>query len=138
MARRTHGAHGVLTAEPARPLAVAVLDPAPLAAVTPVVGPSTDQAVIGPAPVVLFRHALGAVLRVERTAQGRTLQEVARTARVSVAFVSEVERGMKQPSSEVLAALSTALRLSLSDVVARSADLLRQPSVAGFTQLRAA
>ena len=91
-----------------------------------------------PTPAVLFRHALGAVLRGERAAQGRTLQQVARESRVSVAFVSEVERGMKQPSSEVLAALSTALHLSLSEVVSRSADLLRVPAATGAAQLRAA
>ncbi|GAA2010259.1 helix-turn-helix transcriptional regulator [Nakamurella flavida] len=129
-------ARGVLTVEPARALAIAVLDPVPLVAVPAVDSPVVHPA--APAPVVLFRHALGSVLRVERTAQGRTLQQVARAARVSVAFVSEVERGMKQPSSEILAALTTALEVSLSEVVARSADLLRQPSVAGATQLRAA
>lgn len=84
-----------------------------------------------------FRQAVGRVLRVERRSQSRTLQDVAEAAQVSLAFLSEIERGRKQPSSEVLAALSRALHLEVADVVARSADELRA-AAAGGPQLRAA
>lgn len=85
-----------------------------------------------------FRQAVGRVLRAERRGQARTLQDVADAAQVSLAFLSEIERGRKQPSSEVLAALSRALRLEVADVIARTADELRSAAVAGGPQLRAA
>jgi transcriptional regulator with XRE-family HTH domain len=65
----------------------------------------------------LLRTVLGAVLRRNRLEQGRTLAEVARAARVSTPYLSELERGRKEASSEVLAALCEALRIDLSDVL---------------------
>lgn len=85
-----------------------------------------------------FRQAVGRVLRAERRSQARTLQDVADAAQVSLAFLSEIERGRKQPSSEVLAALSRALKLDVADVVARTADELRSAARVGGPQLRAA
>jgi transcriptional regulator with XRE-family HTH domain len=66
----------------------------------------------------LLRTMLGQVLRRIRLAQRRTLADVARSARVSLPYLSEVERGRKEASSEVLAAICEALRTDLSDVLA--------------------
>jgi transcriptional regulator with XRE-family HTH domain len=72
----------------------------------------------------LLRHTLGEVLRSERLEQERILTEVAATAGVSPQYLSEVERGRKEASSEVLAAIADALGLELGDVVARVAGRL--------------
>jgi transcriptional regulator with XRE-family HTH domain len=68
-------------------------------------------------PRPLLRTTLGEVLRRARQQQGRTLADVARAARVSMPYLSEVERGRKEASSEVLAAVCDALRIELSDVL---------------------
>ena len=83
----------------------------------------SDVAHIGPGgrqrpPRPLLRKALGEVLRRRRLAQQRTLAEVARKARVSMPYLSEVERGRKEASSEILAALCDALRIELADLLA--------------------
>jgi len=65
----------------------------------------------------LLRRLVGAILREQRERQGRTLRDVAEDARVSVAYLSEVERGRKEASSEVLAAVCRALGLRLVDLV---------------------
>ncbi|MFC8599357.1 helix-turn-helix domain-containing protein [Isoptericola sp. NPDC057191] len=72
----------------------------------------------------LLRHLVGAILRRARLSQGRTLQEVASTARMSTAYLSEVERGRKEASSEVLAAACAALGIRLVDLVAQAHDAL--------------
>src|SRR5215216_1418485 len=69
------------------------------------------------AMAVLLREAIGDRLRRTRTAQHRTLREVSRTARVSLGYLSEVERGRKEASSELLAAICDALSLPLSDLL---------------------
>ncbi|RAJ71664.1 helix-turn-helix protein [Streptomyces sp. Amel2xB2] len=61
---------------------------------------------------------MGGVLRGERRAQQRTLKDVADAARISMPYLSEVERGRKEASSEVLAAAAEALGLGLTDVLA--------------------
>ncbi|MEW2071794.1 helix-turn-helix transcriptional regulator [Streptomyces sp. NPDC007346] len=66
----------------------------------------------------LWRDLVGDVLRRERLAQGLRLKDVADVARISMAYLSEVERGRKEASSEVLAAAAQALGLSLADVLA--------------------
>jgi transcriptional regulator with XRE-family HTH domain len=66
----------------------------------------------------LLRTLLGDVLRRARHGQRRTLADVARAARVSMPYLSELERGRKEASSEVLAAVCDALRVELSDVLA--------------------
>lgn len=73
-----------------------------------------------PAPLArpLLRTVLGAVLRGIRRHQGRTLSDVAVAARVSMQYLSELERGRKEASSEILAAVCDALRVELSDVLA--------------------
>lgn len=63
---------------------------------------------------VLLREAIGDRLRHARTNQRRTLREVSRAARVSLGYLSEVERGRKEASSELLAAICEALELPLS------------------------
>ena len=63
---------------------------------------------------VLVRDLIGETLREERVAQGRTLREVSKGARVSLGYLSEVERGQKEASSELLAAICAALNLPLS------------------------
>jgi transcriptional regulator with XRE-family HTH domain len=66
----------------------------------------------------LLREFVGDVLRRHRLRQRRTLADVAGSARVSTQYLSEVERGRKEASSEVLAAVCTALRIDLSDLLA--------------------
>ncbi|HWC83763.1 MAG TPA: helix-turn-helix transcriptional regulator [Pseudonocardiaceae bacterium] len=70
---------------------------------------------------VLLREAIGDRLRHARTNQQRTLREVSRTARVSLGYLSEVERGRKEASSELLAAICEALDLPLSELLHRVA-----------------
>lgn len=67
--------------------------------------------------MVLLREAVGQTLRDARTSQSRTLRDVAREARVSLGYLSEVERGQKEASSELLNAICTALGLTLSSVM---------------------
>jgi transcriptional regulator with XRE-family HTH domain len=66
----------------------------------------------------LLRTMVGDVLRRTRRGQGRTLADVARAARVSMPYLSEVERGRKEASSEVLAAICESLGIDLSDLLA--------------------
>lgn len=69
-------------------------------------------------PAVLFRSSLGEVLRAERIRQAMTLRELSSSARVSLGYISEIERGQKEASSELLASLCTALEVPLSVVLA--------------------
>jgi transcriptional regulator with XRE-family HTH domain len=66
----------------------------------------------------LLRTTLGEVLRRARLGQGRTLADVAQAAKVSMQYLSELERGRKEASSEVLAAICDALETDLPDVLA--------------------
>lgn len=74
----------------------------------------------------LLRRVIGGVLRRIRTRQGRTLREVAEAAGVSLPYLSEVERGRKEASSEVLAAICRALGIRLSDLLEEARDDLRR------------
>ena len=67
--------------------------------------------------MVLFRRLLGDVLRARRMEQGMTLREVSAEARVSLGYISEIERGQKEASSELLSSLCSALDLPLSQVL---------------------
>ncbi len=78
-----------------------------------------------------LREVIGAVLRDERLAQERTLAEVADDAAVSLPYLSEVERGVKEVSSDVLAAICDALELPLVDVLERSVHRLRPQARGG-------
>ncbi|MGH4026581.1 MAG: helix-turn-helix domain-containing protein [Pseudonocardiaceae bacterium] len=70
---------------------------------------------------LLLREAIGERLRRTRTTQSRTLREVSRAARVSLGYLSEVERGRKEASSELLAAICDALDLPLDELLRRVA-----------------
>jgi len=78
-----------------------------------------------PEPEPLWREAVGRELRTERQASERTLADVAEQAGVSIQYLSEVERGLKEPSSEVLGAVAGALGLRLVDLTTRVARSLR-------------
>ncbi|WP_068162327.1 helix-turn-helix domain-containing protein [Rhodococcus phenolicus] len=66
---------------------------------------------------LLLREAIGDSLRRTRVSQSRTLREVSSSARVSLGYLSEIERGRKEASSELLAAICDALEVPLSDVL---------------------
>ena len=83
----------------------------------------------------LLREVLGDVLRRARTTQRRTLREVSDAARVSLGYLSEVERGRKEASSELLNAICDALDVSLSQLLAEAGEqLARQQRLADFTE----
>jgi transcriptional regulator with XRE-family HTH domain len=67
--------------------------------------------------VVVLRALIGDVLRSRRMRQGRTLRQVSADARVSLGYISEIERGQKEASSELLAAVCAALDVPLSSVL---------------------
>ncbi|GHE48012.1 helix-turn-helix domain-containing protein [Streptomyces capitiformicae] len=87
----------------------------------PAPAPVPDEA---PAKEPLWRDLVGDVLRRERLAQERTLKDVADAARISMPYLSEVERGRKEASSEVLAAAAGALGLRLTDLLSLAQDEL--------------
>src|SRR5437763_11469012 len=74
----------------------------------------------------VLRQVVGETLRGLRMRQRRTLREVSATARVSLGYLSEVERGQKEPSSELLAAICSALDVELSELFAEVSQTLRR------------
>ncbi|HVX68813.1 MAG TPA: helix-turn-helix transcriptional regulator [Mycobacteriales bacterium] len=72
--------------------------------------------------MVLLRRLLGDVLRRHRIRQSRTLRDVSSAAGVSLGYLSEVERGRKEASSELLAAICGALEVSMSEVLHEVGD----------------
>lgn len=70
----------------------------------------------------ILRNELGDVLRDARLTQGKTLRDVSSVALVSLGYLSEVERGQKEASSELLASICEALDLPMSDVLQRVSD----------------
>ena len=72
--------------------------------------------------MVLFRRLLGDVLRSARMQRGMTLRELSAEARVSLGYISEIERGQKEASSELLASLCHALDMPLSAVLRNVSD----------------
>ncbi|MFC9223912.1 helix-turn-helix domain-containing protein [Streptomyces hygroscopicus] len=92
---------------------------APEAPAAPAAVPAgREQTAPEPVKEPLWRDIVGGVLRRERLAQARTLKDVAEAARISMPYLSELERGRKEASSEVLAAAARALGLSLADLLA--------------------
>ena len=81
----------------------------------------------------LLREVYGRLLRGLRARQGRTLAEVAARAGISVAYLSEVERGLKEPSSEVLEAVCVALGSSITGLVGAAHRELRDLAADGPT-----
>lgn len=84
-----------------------------------------------PAPEPLRREALGEQLRLERRQRGERIADVADRAGVSPQYLSELERGRKDPSSEILSAVSGALGLSLLDLTGRAGQFLASPRATG-------
>jgi transcriptional regulator with XRE-family HTH domain len=75
-----------------------------------------------PEPEPLWREALGAQLREERRRRDERIADVAGRAGVAPQYLSELERGRKDPSSEILSAVSGALGLSVADLTRRAAQ----------------
>lgn len=75
--------------------------------------------------MTLLRTQLGTTLRGHRLRQRRTLRDVSGVARVSLGYLSEVERGQKEASSELLASICDALELELADLLAEVSEELR-------------
>ncbi|WP_128429642.1 helix-turn-helix domain-containing protein [Streptomyces cyaneus] len=86
----------------------------------PAARPAAAPSQQGEAKEPLWRDLVGDVLRRERLTQERTLKDVADAARISMPYLSEVERGRKEASSEVLAAAAHALGLGLGDLLSRA------------------
>lgn len=80
--------------------------------------------------MVLIRQEIGDVLRTHRLRQGQTLRQVAARASVALGYLSEVERGQKEVSSEILASVAEALDVPLSVVMREVSD--RVASVEGI------
>ena len=76
--------------------------------------------------MTMLRQVVGETLRGIRLRQRRTLREVSSRARVSLGYLSEVERGQKEPSSELLAAICGALDVELSELFREVTDTLRR------------
>jgi transcriptional regulator with XRE-family HTH domain len=74
----------------------------------------------------VLRQVVGETLRGVRLRQRRTLREVSASARVSLGYLSEVERGQKEPSSELLAAIASALEVELSELFQEVSIVLRR------------
>jgi len=85
--------------------------------------------------MTLLRTQLGTTLRGHRLRQRRTLRDVSGAARVSLGYLSEVERGRKEPSSELLAAICEALEIALSDLLADAAEAIAAETVAAEAAL---
>ena len=81
--------------------------------------------------MLLLRQVIGETLRARRLGQQRTLREVSTAARVSLGYLSEIERGQKEASSELLAAICGALGAPLSDVLSDARDTFRMDESAG-------
>ncbi|WP_129666200.1 helix-turn-helix domain-containing protein [Phytoactinopolyspora endophytica] len=89
--------------------------------------------------MVLVRRLIGDVIRRRRVAQGRTLREISAAARVSLGYLSEVERGRKEASSELLAAICSALDIPMSEVLRDVSDEMvrvEAAAIGALTELR--
>ena len=80
--------------------------------------------------MTLLRTQLGTSLRGHRLRQRRTLRDVSGAARVSLGYLSEVERGQKEAYSELLASICDALELELADLLVEVSDGMRSSSAA--------
>ncbi|MEO7981993.1 MAG: helix-turn-helix transcriptional regulator [Sporichthyaceae bacterium] len=88
--------------------------------------------------MILLRRLLGDVLRERRREQGRTLREVSSAARVSLGYLSEVERGQKEASSELLGSICEALDVPMSELLREVSDnLALAEAVSAVDQLEA-
>ncbi|MDO0930677.1 helix-turn-helix transcriptional regulator [Streptomyces sp. DG2A-72] len=105
----------------------------PLAPVAPAPDRSTSPVAPKEPREPLWRDLIGDVLRRERLAQERTLKDVADAARISMPYLSEVERGRKEASSEVLAAAAHALGLGLGDLLSLAQSELTRSRATGMS-----
>ncbi|WP_449061599.1 helix-turn-helix domain-containing protein [Planomonospora algeriensis] len=98
-----------------------------MASSIPPLRPATGRTASKPSPArePLWRHALGECLRGLRHERGEKLSETARRAGVSPQYLSEMERGLKEPSSEMIAAVAGALDVTLVDLTLAVAESLR-------------
>jgi DNA-binding XRE family transcriptional regulator len=85
----------------------------------------------GQAPEPLWREVLGSRLRALRTEREKTLAQAAERAGISPQYLSEIERGRKEPSSEMIAALAGALDTTLADLTFAVTEDLRRLSSTG-------
>ena len=85
--------------------------------------------------MVIFRRLLGEVLRAQRMRQGRTLRQISADARVSLGYISEIERGQKEASSELLASICAALDVPLSSILSEVSDAVALEEAALAMQL---
>jgi transcriptional regulator with XRE-family HTH domain len=85
--------------------------------------------------VALLRRVIGDALRARRQGQHRTLREVSTAANVSLGYLSEIERGQKEASSELLASICEALGSQLSDVLRDASDSLAQAERSELVQV---
>ena len=88
--------------------------------------------------VTLLRTHIGSTLRQARISQGRTLRDVAKAARVSLGYLSEVERGQKEASSELLNSICQALDLSLLTVISQVSNEIRETQAPSLSVVEAA
>ena len=86
----------------------------------------------------LLRTHIGSALRQARISQGRTLRDVAKAARVSLGYLSEVERGQKEASSELLNSICQALDLSLLTVIIDVSVAIRATEAPSLSVVEAA
>lgn len=93
--------------------------------------------------MTVLRQVIGETLRAVRLRRRQTLREVSQQARVSLGYLSEVERGHKEPSSELLASICRALDIEMSELLREVTDVLyreertaRQQAVVGVAPLR--
>ena len=88
--------------------------------------------------MTLLRTHIGGTLRQARISQGRTLRDVAKSARVSLGYLSEVERGQKEASSELLNSICQALDLSLLAVISEVSLAIRATEAPSLSVVEAA
>ena len=93
----------------------------------PARAPRQVEPALEPGVEPLWRESVGRELREERLASGKRLVDVAEDAGVSPQYLSEVERGLKDPSSELLAAIAGALGLSVAEIATRVASTTITP-----------
>jgi transcriptional regulator with XRE-family HTH domain len=105
-----------------------------MAEIIPLVQPNRRPSGLATEP--LWRHVLGKRLRTLRERQGRTLTEVAGRAGISPQYLSEIERGRKEPSSEMIAAVAGALGTTLVDLSGQITDELRRQRVLELARAR--
>ncbi len=86
--------------------------------------------------MILLRRLLGDVLRRLRQRQGRTLRDVSAAAQVSLGYLSEVERGQKEASSELLASICDALGVPMSLVLREVSDQLALAELTAAEEVR--